>query len=76
MTIAIKYSCFLCGLRHVQCDVPARGEEHVKLWMDGAVRRIAVDHAMRSPKCQAVSISEIMIPMPPGTVRVGDPTMN
>lgn len=72
-TIRVKYSCHLCGLRNIEVDVPARRTEDVLEWMDGTVRLLGRDHARRSPRCHPTQLKDVMIPMPPGTDRIGDP---
>jgi hypothetical protein len=73
-TITVYYSCNQCGLRRVPCDVPARGQEDVVVWLRSIVGwEIKVDHLRRSPTCKATEVQDLMVPMV-GRKRVGDPT--
>jgi len=72
--IGIVYSCQRCGLELVTCDVPAREDEDVRLWMDRTVRLVWDDHARRSPHCHPDTLSEMRIPMT-GADRIGGPAV-
>ena len=74
VTITVFYSCLLCGLQKAACVVPAREDEDVRVWMDSTIRRVSVDHDMRSPNCHPDTLSELMIPMT-GTDRIGGPIL-
>lgn len=74
MTVTIFYSCELCGLKRVPCDVPARGEEDILLWMDATIRLTGRDHARRSPNCHPTKLTDLMIPIT-GTSKVGGPAI-
>lgn len=76
MTITVKYSCHDCGLVKAECVVPARQDEDVVVWMEHTIRLAAQDHARRSPRCHPKQLHDLMIPMPPGTDRVGGPATN
>lgn len=70
----LLYSCHQCLIVKAEIDAPDRHpSEDIKSWMDVVIRIIAVDHSQRSPFCRATEISEIHIPMPPGTERIGEP---
>lgn len=73
MTITIKYSCNLCNLHRVSLEVTAREAEDLMDWMDNLTHVISRDHQYRSPGCPAKKITELMIPMPIGTDKVGGP---
>lgn len=73
MTITVKYSCPLCGLSRVECDVPARGDEDVVVWMEQTIAVVGRDHARRSPACHPERLHDLMIPMT-GVDKVGGPT--
>ena len=62
-TIQNKYSCIECGLSDTCCEVTARSEEDVLVWMDYLILAIAYNHSMRSPHCPAKSITDIKIPI-------------
>lgn len=74
VTIGVRYSCAGCGLREIQLDVPARGNEAVVVWMDATVRRLSADHRRRSPNCNAQALQEVKIPMT-GVDRIGGPSI-
>lgn len=75
-TVAILYQCKGgCheGERTVQ--VPARGTEDVKTWMDTALLpALGRDHASRSPLCTAREMQHVKIPInTTGDARIGAP---
>jgi hypothetical protein len=63
--IYVKYTCKLCGLEMVHCQVPAR--ERNQNVMDWTLKVLALaisrDHEQRSPECKATSISEVYVPI-------------
>ncbi len=63
--ITVKYSCALCGLHRVECNVPSRPEEmHPERWLEKVCGyTLAADHACRSPHCEAETLAELMIPL-------------
>lgn len=63
MTIQVFYTCVECALSKIAIDVPARRGEDVTEWMRQTIDCIATDHHVRSPECQATTISEIAIPI-------------
>lgn len=71
MTIIVKYSCFPCGVRRADLEVPARGDEDVLVWMQATAHRIAQAHRLACPTCRHHQIDELLIPAPPGTDKVG-----
>lgn len=74
-TITILYSCADCALVKVPCDVPSRGSEDVKQWMDATILVLAADHQRRSPGCRAKKLDSVMIPIT-GTDKIGGATVN
>lgn len=70
LTIRVLYSCVLCGLRRVPCEVPERADEDVVAWMEMVGRALSADHDRRSPGCHPESLSEVMIPIA-GTEKIG-----
>lgn len=75
MTIKCLYSCNLCGLKKIACEVPARVDgQDVAHWMKEAVVTISEDHAHRSPHCKPKTLSEMYIPMD-GTKMIGGPAI-
>lgn len=72
--ITILYSCDLCGLKDVKIAVAARDDDSdIMIWMDSLIRKIAADHSHRSPRCKAVSISSVNIPIDDDTCIGGPP---
>jgi hypothetical protein len=65
--ITIMYSCDLCGLVDVTCQVRERedpDQETVEHYLNYAVTRaIAHDHQLRSFGCENNRISQLKIPM-------------
>lgn len=74
----VKYSCDQCGLDEVTCDVPERpADEDVVHWVSQTMGHcLAADHRARSPRCRATSLTKVMIPVPAGTQRVGEPPLS
>ena len=75
MTIRCLYTCEGCGLSNVACDVPARVEEDVVVWMEATIRALSRDHARRSPTCHPKSLQEVKIPVT-GAEKVGGPSVS
>lgn len=73
MTITIRYSCFACEVRKKPLEVPARANESADQWMTQTIQLIAADHWREHPGCQQDSLSELMIPAPPGATKLGGP---
>jgi len=72
LTIGCLYSCNVCGIKDAEVQVPARGAEDVIAWMNGTLTpHLVADHEQRSPGCRPQSLSQVKIPMPAGTDRVG-----
>lgn len=74
MTITCFYSCDLCGLTKTPVEVPARGEEDVRVWMDATIRLISRDHDRRSPDCHPDRLHNLLIPMT-GAAKIGGPAV-
>lgn len=74
MNIIVKYSCVLCGLHKVNCEVPARVEgQDVLDWTRNTLgQALTNDHRRRSPQCNATSASDVMIPIS-GADMIGGP---
>jgi len=73
-TIRVRYSCFDCGLRQAECDVRARGDEDVLVWMEATIRQCGEDHHRRSPQCYPTELHDLMIPMT-SVDRIGGPKL-
>lgn len=68
-TIEVQYSCKMCAVIRRKLNVPVRGDEDVKEWMDATVLLIAKDHAVsavsRTGKfCPNTRLDELWIPLP------------
>lgn len=74
VTIRVRYSCPDCGLKKVVCEVPARGEEDVRIWMEATIASVGADHQRRSPRCHPTQLHDLMIPMT-GADRIGGPNI-
>ncbi len=71
-TIICKYTCGVCGLYRISVNVQARMEEDIMDWMDKILTpTLVADHEFRSPDCHPSRFSEVMIPTPEGTSRIG-----
>lgn len=75
MTPAIqcKYSCFRCGIYRRTVTIPQRTDsQDVLYWMEHVCApALSRDHDVQSPGCQITELSEVMIPAPEGTERIG-----
>jgi len=63
VTITVLYSCPECGLSRVPCDVPARGDEDVLVWMKQTLAVVSRDHDRRSPHCRPRQLVDLHVPM-------------
>jgi hypothetical protein len=70
--IQCKYSCRKCGIHHQVVTVRQRGDENVVEWFERTVApALSADHDQRSPLCIITELSEVMVPTPEGTDRIG-----
>lgn len=72
MTRAIqcKYSCAKCGI--TRQTVTIREEEDVVAWLEKVCApALSRDHDNRSPGCRITSLTEVLIPIPEGTGKIG-----
>lgn len=76
LTITCKYTCRSCGLQRVEVQVPARGDQDnpVHYLEQVVAMHISADHRRRSPRCASRKMDELMIPMPEGSERIGEPS--
>jgi len=75
MNITVYYSCNICKLEKIPCEVPARKEnEKLDEWMENTVIILGKDHKTRSPKCKSKQLNNLILPMT-GANRVGGPTI-
>lgn len=63
MTVLLRYSCPLCGLVDVGCDVPARRDEPVITWLEASIRVLVADHKRRSPRCRPKALENLRLPL-------------
>ena len=65
--ITILFSCDVCGIKDVPCRVRAREkEEDVKYYLEQVISRaVAFEHQLKSFTCQATSLKDLKIPLPP-----------
>lgn len=74
LTIGVKYSCHLCGLKDIEVQIPARETEDVLAWMHQVLEPgVGADHQMRSPHCKPKTLKDVKIPMS-GADRIGGAT--
>lgn len=77
LTIEVMYTCDGCGLKDRKVNVSARKpSEDVMEWLCGVMRtELTADHNNMSPKCPAVKMAQVMIPVnkPTETARIGEP---
>ena len=74
MTIRVQYSCYDCGLRNIELEIRNRTpEEGVESWMKYVTEICGADHDVRSPDCDPEELSDLKIPMSPGTKYIGGP---
>lgn len=76
VTVECMYSCALCGLKRVKCQVTAREEkEDIVHWVrEVAAVELSADHSKRSPDCHPKVLSEVLIPTD-GVEYLGGPTI-
>lgn len=70
--IQCKYSCAACGIKKRTVTVAQREYENVVEWLETVCApAIAADHYSQSPRCPATKMTELMIPVPEGTEKIG-----
>lgn len=74
MNIIVYYSCSLCGLTKIGCQVRARENESVIDWMNTMGLALSNDHRRRSPDCHPIQLDNIMIPIT-GADKIGGPEL-
>jgi len=75
--IPVQYSCDDCGVKDALVLVPPReAAEDIEHWIEQVCAvAISIHHAKRSPRCRAISMAHVKIPMPAEEGgRVGDMT--
>lgn len=62
--IQVKYSCEKCGIKRVEVSVvPRSPRENIIDFVKRAASQCKADHDTRSPDCEIVAFSEVMIPI-------------
>lgn len=75
--IACQYTCADCGIRKQEVYVHARCGEDVVEWFRNVMTPALVsDHSMRSPDCHPTEFEQVLVPIPPGTEKIGGPVVN
>lgn len=77
--LTVLYSCEGCGVVDVEVKVRLRrSDEDVIAWMKKVVEPAlgAHHHFYQSPDCKAMYLTEVKIPMPPGTEFIGGPVQH
>jgi hypothetical protein len=76
-TIDVLYTCDVCGLTDIHVPVFARTTEDVVVWLEQvAAPALARDHGWRSPDCPVTSFTNVKVPIPAGTVKIGGAVEN
>lgn len=70
-TIGVLYSCNACGLRDIEVRVPEREDQDIIAWMDAMTCHLGADHFRRSPHCHTDALTQVKIPLPPGSNKIG-----
>ena len=71
-TIQCKYTCNLCGLFRISVNIKARTTEDICYYLENIViPKLMQDHHQRSPNCHPNELTELMIPIPNGTNKIG-----
>lgn len=75
--ITCTYTCGVCDVVDQGVSVVARTGEDVLIWLRMAMTPALMrDHRGRSPECRATAFKNVMIPIPPGTEKIGGPVIN
>lgn len=76
--LVCRYSCHVCGIVDAKVFVPVRNaDEDVEHWIEHTLAgTLGRDHTRRSPGCIPETLSDVKIPFPEGTERVGDRPKN
>lgn len=76
--LELTYSCERCGILQRVVRVPYReARQDVIRWMKEVVEVALIqDHREHSPGCTPETLTDVKIPIPPGTEWVGGPVMN
>lgn len=72
VTVTVLYSCPQCGLKDVEAEVIARGEqESLGEWVEGKLSKgLTMNHSLRSPGCRAKKMVDVQVPIT-GIERIG-----
>lgn len=64
MTLAVRYSCVMCGFTDRVVHVPTRdSSEDVRVWSARTLEFIVQDHYVKNPTCIAKELQDIKIPI-------------
>lgn len=70
--ITVIWTCEQCGIIEAQLPVRARRKnEDILVWMERLQNTLGMIHHQRSPHCTATELTQLKIPLPPGTNRIG-----
>jgi hypothetical protein len=73
--IAVKYTCFECGLHDATVRmIPRQPGEDVMAWLKKLSQALSDDHAQRSPKCEPAGFSNVQVPLHDGPVGTSLPS--
>lgn len=72
--IRVLFSCFACASVKVPLEVPARGAEDVKTWLDATLQLVGAAHRKHSPACRGDRV-DLAIPVD-GAAVVGGPPVH
>lgn len=77
-TVKVRYSCARCGISNAEVELRVREpNEGVVAWMRNVVETgLGADHYRRSPHCRTRTLSQIKIPILPGSVHIGGPAVH
>jgi hypothetical protein len=71
--LVVLYSCGLCGTkdRPVATRWREPGED-VRPFMEYVILTVGQDHMASSPRCSATKLTDLKVPIPPGTEGIGE----
>ncbi len=75
--ICCKYTCGSCEIKEQDVYIPTRQGEDVVQWFRLVMTPYLMrDHLRRSPECHPTEFKSVMVPIPPGTEKIGGPVIN
>lgn len=76
MTLTVRYSCPLCGIKDAPVQVEERPSEmDVRVWMGQVIAAVSRDHALRSPWCHPSQLHDLKVPIA-GAAFIGGPVQH